>query len=103
MVGGGQCKTKLVDSCSWPHCNPTCPKLKNPETGMQKMTFDKDDKFLLLLFSPSGQEIDFLTLLSSFGLDLNGVARALGVDLATLHAMDRDILVQMLSSKGGSG
>jgi hypothetical protein len=23
----------LVDTCSWPHCNRSCPKLKNPETG----------------------------------------------------------------------
>ena len=28
-----KCQFKLVDSCTWPHCNPSCPKLKNPETG----------------------------------------------------------------------
>ena len=28
-----KCKAKLVDNCSWPHCNRSCPKLKNPETG----------------------------------------------------------------------
>ncbi len=29
-----QChKPKHVDTCSWPHCNRSCPKLKNPETG----------------------------------------------------------------------
>lgn len=28
-----QCRTKFIDSCSWPHCNRSCPKLKNPETG----------------------------------------------------------------------
>ena len=27
------CQFKLVDSCTFPHCNPSCPKLKNPETG----------------------------------------------------------------------
>ena len=27
------CQFKLIDSCTWPHCNPSCPKLKNPETG----------------------------------------------------------------------
>ena len=30
---GRQCRAKLVDNCSWPHCNRSCPKLKNPETG----------------------------------------------------------------------
>ena len=29
----GQCRTKLIDNCSWPHCNRSCPKLKNPKTG----------------------------------------------------------------------
>jgi hypothetical protein len=33
-----RCQYKLVDSCTWPQCNPSCPKLKNPETGEQ---FDK--------------------------------------------------------------
>ena len=28
-----QCRTKLIDNCSWPHCNRSCPKLKNPKTG----------------------------------------------------------------------
>jgi len=28
-----KCQFKLIDSCTWPHCNPSCPKLKNPETG----------------------------------------------------------------------
>lgn len=28
-----QCLTKYIDTCSWPHCNRSCPKLKNPETG----------------------------------------------------------------------
>lgn len=31
-----KCKAKLVDNCTWPHCNRSCPKLKNPETGKQK-------------------------------------------------------------------
>lgn len=29
----GKCHFKLIDRCSWPHCNPSCPKLKNPDTG----------------------------------------------------------------------
>lgn len=28
---------QYIDSCSWPHCNPTCPKLKNPETGKSEI------------------------------------------------------------------
>jgi hypothetical protein len=32
-VVSNKCQTKLVDSCTWPHCNRSCPKLKNPETG----------------------------------------------------------------------
>ena len=33
----GQCKPKLIDDCSWPHCNRSCPKLKNPKTGKLKI------------------------------------------------------------------
>ena len=33
----GQCKPKLIDNCSWPHCNRSCPKLKNPKTGKLKI------------------------------------------------------------------
>lgn len=28
-----ECSLHLVDTCSWPHCNPTCPPLINPYTG----------------------------------------------------------------------
>ena len=34
-----KCQFKMVDSCTWPHCNPSCPKLKNSETGeISKLT-----------------------------------------------------------------
>ena len=72
-----QCRTKYIDTCSWPHCNRSCPKLKNPETG---------------------QEIDFLSLLKSFGLEMGSVARAIGVDINTLNNMDKDILMELLTS-----
>lgn len=72
-----QCRTKFIDSCSWPHCNRSCPKLKNPETG---------------------QEIDFLSLLKSFGLEMSNVARAIGVDINTLNNMDKDVLLELLTS-----
>jgi hypothetical protein len=29
----GTCRSKLVDTCSWPQCNRSCPKLHNPVTG----------------------------------------------------------------------
>ena len=31
---GQQCPQKHVDTCSWPQCNRSCPKLHNPLTGM---------------------------------------------------------------------
>jgi hypothetical protein len=40
-----------------------------------------------------------LTLLQSFGLNMGSVADALGVDVATLNNMDRDVLFQMLTSQ----
>ena len=27
------CKTMYIDECTWPNCNRSCPKLKNPTTG----------------------------------------------------------------------
>ena len=35
----GKCHFKLIDRCSWPHCNRSCPKLKNPDTGMFQFMF----------------------------------------------------------------
>lgn len=32
----GKCHFKLIDRCSWPHCNRSCPKLKNPDTGKSR-------------------------------------------------------------------
>jgi hypothetical protein len=33
MSSSSSCQLKLIDRCSWPHCNRSCPKLKNPDTG----------------------------------------------------------------------
>ena len=110
----GQCVTHLVDTCSWPHCNPTCPKLKHPKTGKNPLLKSflsttcvcKPKPILCLspltppLFSLPGQEIDFITLLKSFGLDMSSVARAMGMDVATLNGMDRDRLAHLLTSHG---
>jgi len=50
-----------------------------------------------------GQEIDFLTLLQSFGVDMGSVAHALGVDINTLINMDKDVLMHLLTSHSSSG
>lgn len=43
-----------------------------------------------------GEEMDFIELLKSFGLDMSSVATALGLDLDTLNAMGNDKLLQIL-------
>ncbi|GIY51203.1 palmitoleoyl-protein carboxylesterase NOTUM [Caerostris darwini] len=72
------CYHWLVDECSWPQCNRACPRLHDPFTG---------------------EELDFIELLKSFGLDMSSVANALGVDLATLNDMDHDTLLQLLTQQ----
>ena len=67
---------RLIEKCSWPQCNKSCPKLLNPVTG---------------------EEVDFKDLLKSFGLDMSTMAKALGIDLATLNNMDHQVLLQMLT------
>ena len=58
---------------------------------------------LIVSFYISGQEIDFLSLLKSFGSDMEKVAKAFGVDMNTLNNMDRDVLLELLTSQSGSG
>ena len=43
--------------------------------------------------------MDFLELLQSFGLDMSSVAHALGIDVATLNNMDKDVLLHLLTSQ----
>jgi predicted transcriptional regulator len=50
----------------------------------------------------SGQDIDFLTLLQSFGLDMASVASALGLDITTLNNMDREVLIHLLTAQGNA-
>ncbi len=68
--------TRLLEKCSWPQCNPTCPKLLNPATG---------------------EELELPSLLQSFGLDMRTMAAALGIDLMTLTNMDSTQLLQILT------
>ncbi|XP_034481354.1 palmitoleoyl-protein carboxylesterase NOTUM [Drosophila innubila] len=73
-----KCNLRLLERCSWPQCNHSCPTLTNPLTG---------------------EEMRFLELLTSFGLDIEAVAAALGVDMLTLNNMDRTELVNLLTQQ----
>ena len=70
------CTHRRLDACTWPQCNLSCPKVRNPFTG---------------------DEMDFVDLLMQFGLDLSAIAAALGVDLATLQNMDHAELLRLLT------
>jgi O-palmitoleoyl-L-serine hydrolase len=71
-----KCGLRLLERCSWPQCNHSCPSLTNPLTG---------------------EEIKFLELLTSFGLDMDAVAQALGVDMQTLNNMDHKELIKLFT------
>lgn len=43
--------------------------------------------------------MDFLELLKSFGLDMESVANALGIDLITLNSMDQTELLNLLTQQ----
>ena len=73
-----RCSLRLLERCSWPQCNHSCPTLTNPLTG---------------------EEMRFLELLASFGLDMEAVATALGVDMQTLNNMDHAELVTLLTQQ----
>lgn len=71
-----KCGLRLLERCSWPQCNHSCPTLTNPLTG---------------------EEMKFLELLTSFGLDIYAVAQALGVDMQTLNNMDHKELIKLFT------
>ncbi|XP_048512534.1 palmitoleoyl-protein carboxylesterase NOTUM isoform X2 [Athalia rosae] len=72
------CQFRLIERCTWPQCNHSCPRLHNPFTG---------------------EEMDFIELLKSFGLDMKSVANALGIDIQTLNNMDHDELLNLLTQQ----
>lgn len=71
-----KCGLRMLERCSWPQCNHSCPTLTNPLTG---------------------EEMKFLELLTSFGLDIYAVAQALGVDIQTLNNMDHKELIKLFT------
>lgn len=71
-----KCALRLLERCTWPQCNHSCPTLTNPLTG---------------------EEIKFLELLTSFGLDMDTVAQALGMPLHTLSLMDNRELFKLFT------
>lgn len=71
-----KCASRLLERCTWPQCNHSCPTLTNPLTG---------------------EEIKFLELLTSFGLDMDTVAQALGMPLHTLSLMDNRELFKLFT------
>ncbi|XP_039965268.1 palmitoleoyl-protein carboxylesterase NOTUM [Bactrocera tryoni] len=73
-----KCALRLLERCSWPQCNHSCPMVTNPLTG---------------------EEMRFLELLTSFGLDIEAVAAALGIDMQTLSNMDRTELINLLTQQ----
>ncbi|XP_053209032.1 palmitoleoyl-protein carboxylesterase notum1-like isoform X2 [Panonychus citri] len=73
-----QCRFNHIDSCSWPQCNSGCPKLHNPFTG---------------------EEVNFLELLKSYGFNLMAVAQALGLEPKALNEMDDGALLQLFHRK----
>ena len=54
---------------------------------------------MVTIFFFLGEEMDFLELLKSFGLDMKSVAKALGIDEATLNNMDKEVLLHLLTSQ----
>lgn len=70
------CGHRRIDSCSWPQCNRSCPRVRNPFTG---------------------EEIDLVELLTvQFGVDVSALARTVGVDRTALLNMDHSELIRLL-------
>lgn len=75
--GRGACAPRrLVERCSWPQCNGSCPRLRDPRTG---------------------EEVALASLLQSFGLDVRGAAAAMGLDARALTRMSRAELLPLLA------
>lgn len=75
-VRGGCAPRRLIERCSWPQCNGSCPRLRDPKTG---------------------EEVALSALLQSFGLDVSGAAAAMGLDARALSRMSRAELLPLLA------
>lgn len=73
---GGCAPRRLLERCSWPQCNGSCPRLRDPRTG---------------------EELSIASLLQSFGLDVRGAAAANGLDARALSRMSRAELLPLLA------
>uniref|UniRef100_A0A8C5GX65 Palmitoleoyl-protein carboxylesterase notum1a-like n=1 Tax=Gouania willdenowi TaxID=441366 RepID=A0A8C5GX65_GOUWI len=60
------CPVHLIDSCPWPHCNPTCPTIRDQFTG---------------------QEMNVIQFLMHMGFDVQKMAQQQGMDPSKLLSM----------------
>lgn len=60
------CPVHLVDGCSWPHCNPSCPTIRDQFTG---------------------QEMSVAQFLLHLGFDVHTVAQQQGLEPSRLLGM----------------
>ncbi|XP_043924156.1 palmitoleoyl-protein carboxylesterase NOTUM [Protopterus annectens] len=60
------CPVHLIDSCPWPHCNPTCPTIRDQYTG---------------------QEMNVIQFLMHMGFDVQKMAQQQGVEPNKLLGM----------------
>ncbi|XP_042287270.1 inactive palmitoleoyl-protein carboxylesterase notum1b isoform X2 [Thunnus albacares] len=60
------CPLHLIDSCPWPHCNPTCPTIRDQLTG---------------------QEMSVIQFLKHMGFDVQKMAQQQGMDPRKLLGM----------------
>lgn len=60
------CPVHLIDSCPWPHCNPTCPTIRDQFTG---------------------QEMNVFQFLMHMGFDVQKMAQQQGMDPSKLLGM----------------
>lgn len=60
------CPLHLIDSCPWPHCNPTCPAIRDQLTG---------------------QEMSVIQFLTHLGFDVQRMAQQQGMEPNKLLGM----------------
>uniref|UniRef100_A0AAY4EFH6 Uncharacterized protein n=1 Tax=Denticeps clupeoides TaxID=299321 RepID=A0AAY4EFH6_9TELE len=60
------CPLHLIDSCPWPHCNPTCPTIRDQLTG---------------------QEMNVIQFLTHMGFDVKRIAQQQGMEPSKLLGM----------------